>query len=229
VTIPKSNNGGSNYYGDSVVKSVVSTTNSLNGYETKLLYSSPSFSVSGCARDQASYSFGSNISSTCWWNGENLHYEIDFAEKNDNSFNPHDQNYHFRSTNGANVGVGQWNFTNSVGSGISTILNRSLGKPSAIVANTTLTNQASNSANSTLINNSHLLGLQSINPTRNRDVNSNRPQLSTSWYRTNDNFGAIISTNDKSINGRIARTGHPSLRSSVPLNKRCLVILSKTI
>jgi hypothetical protein len=167
----------------------------------------------GCAnKERSKYGFGEDlVTDGCGWRGQT---EQNWQFNGNGSFSgnstlPSKQTYITLGVNNTGVNYNYWNGTQ--GYNESAVWNRALGHASTNGA-LLVTNQASNTNNSIPLaeNQARLLGLQAIQSTivdQTVDTNSNRPQLSTSYRATADMFGSAISTDDKSISGRIARTG----------------------
>jgi hypothetical protein len=179
---------------------------------------------------QKNYELGDYLSQPgCEWTRFDQNYDLIFqgATTEGSAI----QNYDFKGHDNNGLSNASWNLN---GESSYSIYNRSLGNP-ILNSSLPLTKkyQSSHVNLATKLNNdSHLLGLQSFNSINNLDTNTNRPQLNAQFRQEGDNYGGTIAENmidDDSILGVRARTGQPSLRSSVPLNKRFLVILSKTI
>jgi hypothetical protein len=151
----------------------------------------------------------------CWWAADDQAHDFAFQGKNTNyatnSLKNYNQEYPFVGQTNTNR-ITYWNWTMAYATHSS--WNRALGN--AKTSTTILQkNQANNEKVSTKLASStstSLLGLQGVNNTTSLDTNTNRPQLTVAWRRTNDNFG--MDNNDYSFvleNGAAggpARTGH---------------------
>jgi hypothetical protein len=181
-------------------------------FEVMKDFSSPTNAVQCYNGERSSYTMGSSENPNsgdigyngCGWNSSNTLYNLAFQGKDENSKSL--QEYQFGVSSAVDGSkISAWNIT--AGADSVSISNRAIGQ--AILSGS----QTSNSKNATPLNqdSSYLLGLQALAPAvnwvGNKDSNTNRPQLNTSFRRVDDDFGGVISADDKSINGRIARTG----------------------
>jgi hypothetical protein len=209
-------NGGANAAGGRlVVRSVLDTQLPTAGnsseyedrYSFQMIESGVSLaSGNSCmARERSKYNFGRDLTvgDGCMWSTYNRLDDLLAQGKGSNE--KHLQNYQWNGTLVVGTSNYGWNVTGGADS--DTVWNRSLGKPNDD------TPQASNLSKATKLNDdSFLLGLQELTVRWNtQDTNINRPQLQTAHRRTGDDFGGVIPTDDKSIDGKIARTGQKEL------------------
>jgi hypothetical protein len=161
------------------------------------------------SRNPSNYTFGNIINPTtdCAWISFNQAY--DYVLQGLNDYSSFLTNIQFKGTDINGTRNNGWNLTNSSDS--AAITNRAIGNVElglSISQNT----QSSHLDNATPLNDTsvYLLGLQTTNTKTNYDMNSNRPQLNTSYRRSGDYFGwsAIPLTGHT---GAIARTGQSPL------------------
>jgi hypothetical protein len=208
-----------------VVRSVLynPANNKPDDYQYTVLNQDLAMTYSGpdCSKTQGVYTFGNKLKTACAWDNYNQYYDAYFSETGkytSDSTITVNQSYQFKGQNSNEINVKQWNYT--LISGTESIWNRALGKAST--GTLKASNQSSNSANATQLqslasqNQSYLLGLQATNSVNNRDSNSNRLQLNTSFVRVGDNssdynrteFFIPDDSKTNNINGARARTGH---------------------
>jgi hypothetical protein len=143
------------------------------------------------------------------WAGYNQLHDL-FFQSDDTSLK---NTYIFTGMERSGLTIDQWNLAYGADSNL--VWNRGLGLPTS-GGSLSYTNQAGHPSVATNLDlSSFLLGLQTINSSKNRDSNTYRPQLQTSYRQLNDNLSRVNSTGHfipddsaiNDINGARARTG----------------------
>jgi hypothetical protein len=184
-----------------------SNTHETNyNFEVKLRSLDPT-RIGNCVNfDQYNYSFGAGLTTNgCGWYAHDNTQDMLFSSTNTDAA---DQNYHFVGTNKNGFSNFHWNYTRSHDS--YSLYNRALGNVFAESLPINFITQASNGDNAVGINESKLLGLQSVNPSNNRDSNTYRPQLQTNYLRINDYLATDLpnKVSESGIDSFVSRTGH---------------------